>query len=278
MYGFGLNILTKKLTNTKLFPSKQTFFHQSLLRWLCMCAEYSGTSTQAQPTYVNMAELVSMAANRITNNLSTSLRGNNGSSENTTNNNSASTTPPQCFSAQPNSPVLSSTSASSLVSPDSTATNPISSPDAVSLAGGNQTSQNTPQNSSPQTPMAVVAGTEHLGDGDITPGYKTCSFSTTTVSSPTNTTTTTSTSNMTNTVVGVVVDKSQNSHLSQDEIDTKTVGSVLERANLFENLEKQQKQTEKPAAVRGESIYGRREEVYVKSTSTSERDSGKIKP
>lgn len=89
-----------------------------------------------------------------------------------------------------------------------------------------------------------MAGTSDL-DGDLTPG---ANFSSSSVTANTN---------------------------ADDTTDSKTViGSVLERANLFECLEKQQK--EKPAAVRGESIYGRRDDVAAyKSTSNSERDSGK---
>lgn len=77
----------------------------------------------------------------------------------------------------------------------------------------------------------------------------------------------TSNSNSNNLVEGETGDESQSN-------DDKSAGSVLEKANIFENLEKQQtKQTSQ--IPRAESIYGRKEEIY-KSTTSSERDSGEF--
>uniref|UniRef100_A0A182FHH6 Uncharacterized protein n=1 Tax=Anopheles albimanus TaxID=7167 RepID=A0A182FHH6_ANOAL len=139
---------------------------------------------QLQPTYVNMTELASMAASKTTNN------SNNGINNNV-NNNGGGTVPVAPAAnqqqhhqmqqqhghqhhghgggggggyqqlQQPNSPVLSS--ASSLISPDSNATNPISSPDASACS--TQTPQNTPQTGSPGTP-------NYSGGGAINQGYR----------------------------------------------------------------------------------------------------------
>uniref|UniRef100_A0A8D8BI42 Metastasis suppressor protein 1 n=1 Tax=Culex pipiens TaxID=7175 RepID=A0A8D8BI42_CULPI len=119
---------------------------------------------QLQPTYVNMTELASMAASKITNN--NTYNNNNAtnqpqsgpsstssSSQQTSSSNSQAMQPLQMgyqqLQQQPNSPVLSS--ASSLISPDSSATNAISSPDVSACS--TQTPQNTPQTGSPQTPI-----------------------------------------------------------------------------------------------------------------------------
>ncbi|XP_050098500.1 uncharacterized protein DDB_G0283357 isoform X3 [Anopheles aquasalis] len=144
---------------------------------------------QLQPTYVNMTELASMAASKTTNN------SNNGINNNI-NNNGGGTVPVASTAnqqqhhqmqqqqqqqqqqhghqhhghggvggyqqlQQANSPVLSS--ASSLISPDSNATNPISSPDASACS--TQTPQNTPQTGSPGTP-------NYSGGGAINQGYR----------------------------------------------------------------------------------------------------------
>ncbi|XP_049541625.1 polyhomeotic-proximal chromatin protein isoform X7 [Anopheles darlingi] len=143
---------------------------------------------QLQPTYVNMTELASMAASKTTNN------SNNGINNNVNNNGGGAV--PVAATAnqqqhhqlqqqhhghqhqghgsggggyqqlqQPNSPVLSS--ASSLISPDSNATNPISSPDASACS--TQTPQNTPQTGSPGTPNYSGGGTINQGYRSTTP-------------------------------------------------------------------------------------------------------------
>uniref|UniRef100_A0A182WKB4 IMD domain-containing protein n=1 Tax=Anopheles minimus TaxID=112268 RepID=A0A182WKB4_9DIPT len=146
---------------------------------------------QLQPTYVNMTELASMAASKTTNNSNnvnnnnhhhTAASGNNGgASSNTPNNVQQTVTSTSATSVslqshshvlyqqqQPNSPVLSS--ASSLISPDSNATNAISSPDVSACS--TQTPQNTPQTGSPGTPNYSSIGTGgaiNLGFRSTTP-------------------------------------------------------------------------------------------------------------
>uniref|UniRef100_A0A182Y0Y0 IMD domain-containing protein n=1 Tax=Anopheles stephensi TaxID=30069 RepID=A0A182Y0Y0_ANOST len=142
---------------------------------------------QLQPTYVNMTELASMAASKTTNNSNTvnnnhhhhttasSSGGNNGvGSSNTPNNGQQQSVPSSAASShahvlfqQPNSPVLSS--ASSLISPDSNATNAISSPDVSACS--TQTPQNTPQTGSPGTPnySSIGGGAINLGFRSTTP-------------------------------------------------------------------------------------------------------------
>ncbi|XP_035913938.1 homeobox protein 5 isoform X8 [Anopheles stephensi] len=143
---------------------------------------------QLQPTYVNMTELASMAASKTTNNSNTvnnnnhhhhttasSSGGNNGvGSSNTPNNGQQQPVPSSAASShahvlfqQPNSPVLSS--ASSLISPDSNATNAISSPDVSACS--TQTPQNTPQTGSPGTPnySSIGGGAIKLGFRSTTP-------------------------------------------------------------------------------------------------------------
>lgn len=234
-----------------------------------------------------MTELATMAANKISSN---------------TNN-------------APNSPVLSTTS--SLVSPDSSATNPISlisSPD-VSLAGVSlaHTSQNTPQNSTPHTPIAVdniqettfsIATTSNNGDGftnEITTKMVTVISSSSIKSNDDEilkTNVTTSDSTMTLTAVDSIQQSS-----SQETIDLDVkIGSVLEKAKTFEQLEKKQQLQAQiihhvPTRSQhnsGENIYGssgnsnsscnlivsnvnsntnsKKDEIY-KSTSALEKDS-----
>lgn len=201
-----------------------------------------------------MSELASMAANKNTNNTSTT---------------NTSSSPAQ----NANSPVLSSTS--SLVSPDSSATNPISSPEA-------QTPQNTPQTNSLLT-AAIL--------GDITDNV---SASTT----PTNQIITTSalvdasgTSLDNNNIPKTLTDTKCDSPL----IDTKSSGSVHEKASMFERKLSEEQQSVQasaplqhhhpnplsllnnstlnltPATVaRLESIYGKKtEEIYGRTTSSS---------
>lgn len=216
-----------------------------------------------------MTELASMAANKITNNLSQQQ-------------------------AQPlHSPVLSSTSASSLVSPDSSATNPISSissPDVSAPCTSVQTPQHTPLNSTPQTPLAATAPnfistgvgvlcstpSSTAGDGDSNSSIQTNATTTQLLIASSGATATTNVISFTNKTA-------QNSVTPGDEMQNiivdnvcKSTGSVLEKANIFENLEKQQHQQVKPTSQipRAEAIYGRREEIY-KTTPPSEKDSGK---
>src|SRR5690349_20163450 len=132
-----------------------------------------------------MTELASMAAYKNTNN-------------NSTNNTSTSTTA-QTSSVQPHSPARSSTS--SLVSPDSSATNPISSPE------GGQTPQNKPLPSS--SLMMVQAKIDESMHDDL--------------STPTN-------------QAPAIDNNSKFSTEPNDSpiIDTKSCGSVLDKASMFE--------------------------------------------
>uniref|UniRef100_A0A182RN32 IMD domain-containing protein n=1 Tax=Anopheles funestus TaxID=62324 RepID=A0A182RN32_ANOFN len=143
---------------------------------------------QLQPTYVNMTELASMAASKTTNNSNnvnnnnhhTATSSNNGGTSSNTLNNvqqtvTTTSTPSVTLQShshvlyqqqQPNSPVLSS--ASSLISPDSNATNAISSPDVSACS--TQTPQNTPQTGSPGTPnYSSLGGAINLGFRSTTP-------------------------------------------------------------------------------------------------------------
>ncbi|CRK98238.1 CLUMA_CG011600, isoform B, partial [Clunio marinus] len=207
--------------------------------------------TLNQPTYVNMTELASMAAYKNTN----SSNNNNNIITTTT---TASTT--QSF-AQSNSPALSSTS--SLVSPDSSATNPISSPE------GSQTPQNTPLTNSPLMIQSVDAPTTNVDDSNHDD-----------LSTPTN-------------QAPVVNVNDNNSKFTCETlqtrdsppIDVKSLGSVLDKASMFEKkLEEQHPQTSAPThhpitlpinntlnltpatVARLESIYGKKtEEIYNKT-------------
>lgn len=203
--------------------------------------------TLNQPTYVNMTELASMASHKTTNN------GNNSS-----NNTITATT-----AVQPNSPALSSTS--SLVSPDSSATNPISSPE------GAQTPQNPLTNSS-LIMQAVATLTDDSNTDDL-------STSTTPTNQP-----------VTDNKV-----KFADEAADSPSVDTKSCGSVLDKASMFEKkLEEQQPLAPSaahhpitlplnnslnltPATVaRLESIYGKKtEEIYNKAASLLvDRDRG----
>lgn len=199
-----------------------------------------------------MSELASMAANKSTNNSSTTSTS---SAQNA------------------NSPVLST--ASSLVSPDSSATNPISSPEA-------QTPQNTPQTNSPLTAAILGDTTESISES----------------TTPTNQIITTSalvdasgTSIDNNNIPKTLTETKCDSPL----IDTKSSGSVHEKASMFERkLSEEQQSTQAtaplhhhlpnplsllnnstlnltPATVaRLESIYGKKtEEIYGRTTSAS---------
>lgn len=166
-----------------------------------------------------------------------------------TNNTSTSTTAQ--YPAQLNSPARSSTS--SLVSPDSSATNPISSPE------GAQTPQNDPLTSSPVMIHAKIDDSMH---DDL--------------STPTN--------------QAPAVDNNSKSTTEQSDspiIDTKSSGSVLDKASMFEKkLEEQQPLASVPThhpitlpinntlnltpatVARLESIYGKKtEEIYNKTAS-----------
>uniref|UniRef100_A0A182HM19 Uncharacterized protein n=1 Tax=Anopheles arabiensis TaxID=7173 RepID=A0A182HM19_ANOAR len=139
---------------------------------------------QLQPTYVNMTELASMAASKTTNNSNNVNNNNNNNNHHTStsgNNGGASTNNVQQAASlqshsqipyqqqqqqQLHSPVLSS--ASSLISPDSNATNAISSPDVSACS--TQTPQNTPQTGSPGTPNYSSIGC--AGGGTINLGFR----------------------------------------------------------------------------------------------------------
>jgi hypothetical protein len=207
-----------------------------------------------------MTELASMAAYKNTNN-------------SCTNNTITSTSTTQSL-VQPNSPALSSTS--SLVSPDSSATNPISSPE------GAQTPQNTPLNSSPLMVQSGSTATTTTTAASLTVNNDTNYDD---LSTPTN--------------QAPVVNPNDNkitettSHsCSSPPIDVKSLGSVLDKASMFEKkqLEEQQPQASAlthpitlpinntlnltPATVaRLESIYGKKtEEIYNKTVGLLDRD------
>lgn len=260
-----------------------------------------------------MSELASMAAYKSTNNTS-----NNIITTTTT-----VSTPTQQAQQQPNSPVLST--ASSLVSPDSSATNPISSPDV-------QTPQNTPQTNSPLTTMMAGTGNsaESVANDDLSYTKEPTSSSTTPTNqnAPVNNnnnnknisnnnnivaTKTSSSSSLDNnisivetisTTVSIVATTSAATDMTKCDsplIDTKSSGSVLDKASMFEKkLEEQQSQiinTQQsstahhpisllnstlnltPATVaRLESIYGKKtEEIYNKASGLLDRaDTGQL--
>lgn len=159
---------------------------------------------------------------------------------------------------QPNSPARSSTS--SLVSPDSSATNPISSPE------GAQTPQNNPLTSSPLMVQGTATVATDANHDDL----------------------------MTPTNQAPVVSLKNNNFSSGDTetcasppIDTKSCGSVADKASMFEKkLEEQQPQAIAPhhhpitlpinntlnltpaTVARLESIYGKKtEEIYNKTAA-----------
>lgn len=285
----------KKLTfvfmiSRNLFISECVFF----CIYLHIILEHPAIS---QPTYVNMSELASMAAYKNTNNIITS-------------NPTTSTTPPVSIPQQPNSPVLSTTS--SLVSPDSSATNPISSPDV-------QTPQNTPQTNSPLT---TVTSTNNNNDDDKEKHHST-STTPTNQNAPVNNSnnnTTSSLSTLDNNIsiietitttmstMSIIAASTSVAELTKCEsplIDTKSSGSVLDKASMFEKkLEEQQTQINATAATqqqsshhpislinstlnltpatvaRLESIYGKKtEEIYNKTAGLLEKvDTGQLFP
>lgn len=174
------------------------------------------------------------------------------------------------LTVQPNSPALSTTS--SLVSPDSCATNPISisSPDVSSCSV-----MQTPQPGSPTTPLAGQCGSlDDLKSTSTTPRNQ----------SPDRTT---------NTIY------SSDSKINQEEVketDLKSSGSVLEKLSMFEKTLLEQHPVvqatpppTKPAitlptainnnltpatVARLESIYGKKTEEIYKAAAPPERDSG----
>lgn len=196
-----------------------------------------------------MSELASMAANKTTNN--------------------SSSTPAQSA----NSPVLSTTS--SLVSPDSSATNPISSPEA-------QTPQNTPQTNSPPLTTAIVGDTPDEGSASTTPTNQTSSSALVDASGTLEN----------NNIPKTLTDETK---CDSPLIDTKSSGSVHEKASMFERkLSEEQQSTQASAPLhhhlpnplsllnnstlnltpqtvaRLESIYGKKtEEIYGRTTATS---------
>jgi hypothetical protein len=218
---------------------------------------------------------------------------------NTNNNNNNSGVTSSSSTVQPNSPALSSTS--SLVSPDSSATNPISSPEA-------QTPQNTPQTNSPLT-TAVMGNNNHnsslttsINDSDSVSQDISDSITPTNQNAPVETSTSTTTTLDNNfspkTLVDDIIATTMADFTKCDSppIDTKSTGSVLDKASMFEKkLEEQQSaataqpQTTHhphpisllnstlnltPATVaRLESIYGKKtEEIYNKTSSTTTLD------
>lgn len=226
----------------------------------------------SQPTYVNMSELASMVALKNTN-------INNS-------NNIIATTSSSSTAAQPNSPALSSTSSLVSVSPDSSATNPISSPEA-------QTPQNTPQTNSPLL-TAVVAGNNNIDENisaSTTPTNQIAPVDTSTSSVPLDNNFSPKT--LANDLTAAAADLTK---CDSPPIDTKSTGSVLDKASMFEKkLEEQQAQAAlqpatthhhhpisllnstlnlTPATVaRLESIYGKKtEEIYNKTSSTTTLD------
>lgn len=172
-------------------------------------------------------------------------------------NNTVTTTTIQSL-VQLNSPVLSSTS--SLVSPDSSATNPISSPE------GGQTPQNTPLTSSPLMLQGTATNVDDVINDDLI--------------TPTN--------------QAPAVNPNDNELLTSSErrdsppIDTKSCGSVMDKASMFEKKLEEQvaPQATAPAhhpitlpinsalnltpatVARLESIYGKKtEEIYNKTAA-----------
>lgn len=209
-----------------------------------------------------MSELASMAANKSTTNNVTNI---------TSTSTSSSPAP------QANSPVLSS--ASSLVSPDSSATNPISSPEA-------QTPQNTPQTNSPLTTAIIADETEDNNSASTTPTNQTSN-------ALVDASGTISASLDNNNILKSLTD--DDAKCDSPLIDTKSSGSVHEKASMFERkLSEEQSSTQAgapaqhhhpnplsllnnstlnltPATVaRLESIYGKKtEEIYGRTTSAS---------
>lgn len=180
-----------------------------------------------------MSELASMAASKITNNSA----------------NQHQSLPLQQYQPhqtsqqqqQINSPVLST--ASSLVSSDSSATNHQSSPDV-------STDTATPQNYSPQTNESLpqtptVIGSQIGGSGDD------CNSDSVTTNDHTN-----------NETAG--------------DNDFKSIGSVLEKLSLFERLEQKQilNNNVAPSSIRVEGIFNRKNEEIYKAVGLADKDAG----
>ncbi|XP_055611094.1 probable serine/threonine-protein kinase DDB_G0282963 isoform X3 [Uranotaenia lowii] len=237
---------------------------------------------QLQPTYVNMTELASMAASKITNN-------NNNNATNLPQT-SAQTPPlqPQLMGyqqlQQPNSPALSS--ASSLISPDSSATNAISSPDVSACS--TQTPQNTPQTGSPQTPVYSCSSMIMVESGAISSSGEGASASNgngsglvlTTLDgtgSESNNDYNLQSSSATQDFDSNSSDPSNTNKPSPSTTDKdilKCSGSVLEKTSMFE----QQINNQQHQPPRNENIYGRKSEEIYRPTGilTPQRESDRI--
>lgn len=237
-----------------------------------------------------MTELASMAA-----------------SKNTNNNNQNATNQPQWPAQtaiqpqqmgyqplqQPNSPVLSS--ASSLISPDSSATNAISSPDVSACS--TQTPQNTPQAGSPQTPIyssssvivpttsennvgengAVMSAANGDGSGPpltVIDGIVGPESVPVAGNESNNDSNKPQSSSTTSDLDDNQANQSNTNYPSQSTTDKdilKCTGSVLEKTSMFE----QQINNNQLAPSRSEAIYGRKgEDIYKTTGLLSERDAG----
>ncbi|XP_058463584.1 putative uncharacterized protein DDB_G0289263 isoform X3 [Malaya genurostris] len=236
---------------------------------------------QLQPTYVNMTELASMAASKVTN---------NNHNNNTTNQSpSVIQTPiqPQTIGyqqlQQPNSPVLSS--ASSLISPDSCATNAISSPDVSACS--TQTPQNTPQTESPQTPiysgsaMSVVGSGsgngESVVDGSVPTSPKHVATTIETESNNDNNKHLSSSApNDLDDNPSIQDNTNNQSQFTTDKDILKCTGSVLEKTSMFEqqiNNNQHQQQVLLNTPTRVENVYGHKgEEIYKTTGLHPDRD------
>lgn len=183
-----------------------------------------------------MSELASMAASKITNN-----SANQQQSLPLQQHQQQSQTLHQ--QQQINSPVLST--ASSLVSSDSSATNHQSSPDV-------STDTATPQNYSPQTNESLpqtptVIGSQIGGSGDDYPDSVTTNDNT--------------------------------NNESAGDSDFKSIGSVLEKLSLFERLEQKQilNNNVAPSTIRVEGIFNRKNEEIYKAVGLADKDAGMLR-
>ncbi|XP_053689788.1 dual specificity protein kinase splA isoform X2 [Sabethes cyaneus] len=242
---------------------------------------------QLQPTYVNMTELASMAATKVTNN-----HNNNATNQSP----SSAQTPlqPQAVGyqqlQQPNSPVLSS--ASSLISPDSCATNAVSSPDVSACS--TQTPHNTPQTGSPETPVYSVKNTVATGDVGVLESGLSSVVGGDIPSSPKLTATIDDSENNIacnkpplTAASDVLDDNPAQTHINNqfefatDTYILKSTGSVLEKTSMFEqqiNSNQHQQQVSHNPTVRHENIYGHKgEDIYKSATLlAADRDSDRI--
>ncbi|XP_055631305.1 mucin-2 isoform X13 [Toxorhynchites rutilus septentrionalis] len=233
---------------------------------------------QLQPTYVNMTELASMAASKITNN--------NNSTNQLQSSAQTSIQPQHITYQQLHSPVLSS--ASSLISPDSSATNAISSPDVSACS--TQTPQNTPQTGSPQTPiyscstLVVETGTSEAGDscgatnGNGSDVFSTCvgaavNTKSEHVTAAENESNKPKSSTSTNVTDDNISNQSNTNNTSQSITDKdilKCTGSVLEKTSMFEqqiNNNQHPQQGPLNTPTRNENIYGRKNDDISKTSS-----------